>query len=114
VTFALTVWAVEVGNASETASYRWGGFHFDRYAGTLLSTELYRDLDRGQKLNLMNYSIHVGKILGLPGQLLALAASLIVVPARDGGPPLVESRPPYPRGAIGGACCWRGVRALRW
>ena len=44
--------------------------------GTLLATELYRDLDRGQKLSLMNYSIHVGKILGLPGQLLALAASL--------------------------------------
>ena len=77
-TAALTVWGVEVGNASETASYRWSGLHFDRYAGTLLATELYRDLDRGQKLSLMNYSIHVGKILGLPGQLLALAASLVV------------------------------------
>jgi uncharacterized iron-regulated membrane protein len=77
-TAALTIWGVEVGDASETASYRWSGLHFDRYAGVLLAAELYRDLDRGQKLNLMNYSIHVGKILGLPGQLLALAASLIV------------------------------------
>jgi uncharacterized iron-regulated membrane protein len=77
-TAALTIWGVEVGNASETASYRWSGLHFDRYAGTLVATELYRDLDRGQKLSLMNYSIHVGKILGLPGQLLALAASLVV------------------------------------
>jgi uncharacterized iron-regulated membrane protein len=77
-TAALTVGGVEVGRSSETASYRWSGLHFDRYAGTLLATELYRNLDRGQTLGLMNYSIHVGKILGLPGQLLALAASVVV------------------------------------
>jgi len=74
----LTIWGVEVGNGSETAAYRWSGLYFDRYSGTLLATELYRDANRGQKLSLMNYSIHVGKILGLPGQLLALAGSLVV------------------------------------
>ena len=77
-TSPLSVWAVVVGNGSESSSYRWSGLYFDRYTAALLETELYADLDRGKKLSLMNYSIHVGKILGLPGQLLALAVCLVV------------------------------------
>jgi uncharacterized iron-regulated membrane protein len=31
----------------------------------------------GQKINEMNYDIHVGNILGLPGKIIAFLASLI-------------------------------------
>lgn len=49
----------------------------DRHTGVVLSTETFEELDRGNKLRSMNYDLHVGSILGMPGKILAFAASLI-------------------------------------
>lgn len=50
---------------------------FNQYTGQLLKTERLETQNLGQKARLMNYDIHIGKILGLPGQLLAFFASLV-------------------------------------
>lgn len=53
------------------------GFEFDKYNGKLLKTYDYEKKSAGLKLNEMNYDIHVGQILGLPGKIIAFLASLI-------------------------------------
>ncbi len=50
---------------------------FDQYSGQLLKEDSPRTQTAGQRLRAMNYDIHIGKILGLPGQLLAFFASLV-------------------------------------
>jgi uncharacterized iron-regulated membrane protein len=50
---------------------------FDQYSGDLLQTESFETKTNGEKLRSMNYDIHIGKILGLPGQILAFFASLV-------------------------------------
>ncbi|SEB14637.1 PepSY-associated TM helix domain-containing protein [Pedobacter hartonius] len=50
---------------------------FDRYTGKLLNRRNYDEQNAGEKLYGMNYDIHVGAILGLPGKILAFIASLI-------------------------------------
>jgi len=50
---------------------------YDQRTGALIKTETPEDLNRGQALRDMYYDIHVGRILGLPGQLLAFFGSLI-------------------------------------
>jgi uncharacterized iron-regulated membrane protein len=51
--------------------------NFDQYSGKLLKIETWETKTNGQKMRSLNYDIHIGKILGLPGQLLAFCASLI-------------------------------------
>lgn len=51
--------------------------NYDRYSGKLLRTSDFNKLNNGEKLIYMNYDIHVGQILGIPGKILALLASLI-------------------------------------
>ena len=58
--------------------YRMSCAMFDQYTGRRLRTDLYRDKNAGQVLEAMNYDIHVGQILGLPGRPVAFAASLAV------------------------------------
>jgi uncharacterized iron-regulated membrane protein len=58
------------------------GYHFDRYsvapiAHKDIDTVPFARSDFGDKLRRMNYDIHVGTILGLPGKVLAFFASLI-------------------------------------
>ena len=50
---------------------------YDQYTGTLLKTHYFTDQSRGEKLRDLNYDIHTGGILGLPGKILAFFASLI-------------------------------------
>ncbi|MTI41205.1 PepSY-associated TM helix domain-containing protein [Fulvivirga lutimaris] len=50
---------------------------FDQHTGQLLNTASFDDKTTGEKLRAMNYDIHVGNILGLPGKILAFIASLI-------------------------------------
>lgn len=50
---------------------------FDPATGRLLREESPETQTAGQRLRAMNYDIHIGKILGLPGQLLAFFASLV-------------------------------------
>jgi uncharacterized iron-regulated membrane protein len=53
-------------------------FYFDQYSGELIDKAPYEDATNGDKILAMAYDIHIGKILGLPGQILAFCASLII------------------------------------
>jgi uncharacterized iron-regulated membrane protein len=62
--------------------YNMDFYHYDQYTlqelpatGTYAGT--FRDASIGDKINRMNYDIHVGAILGVPGKILAFFASLI-------------------------------------
>ncbi|MBL0743519.1 PepSY-associated TM helix domain-containing protein [Chryseolinea lacunae] len=50
-------------------------YQFDRFSGRLLKSEPFDEKNAGEKLRAMNYDIHTGAILGLPGKLLAFFAS---------------------------------------
>lgn len=50
---------------------------YDQYTGRLLKTSTFKDKKNGEKIEYLNYDIHVGRILGLPGKILAFFASLV-------------------------------------
>lgn len=57
-------------------------FHYDQYAGRSLKAlgswdGKFSEAKLGDKIARMNYDIHVGAVLGLPGKILAFFASLI-------------------------------------
>lgn len=51
--------------------------NYDRYSGKLLRMSDFSKLNNGEKLIYMNYDIHVGQVLGIPGKILAFIASLV-------------------------------------
>jgi len=57
--------------------YHADALQFDQYSGKLLNRKNYDDQNAGEKLIGMNYDIHVGAILGLPGKIIAFIASLV-------------------------------------
>ncbi|MGD9930813.1 MAG: PepSY-associated TM helix domain-containing protein [Mangrovibacterium sp.] len=57
--------------------YHHDEYFYDRYTLEPLAVEKYVDAGFADKLNLMNYDIHTGAILGLPGKILAFIVSLI-------------------------------------
>jgi len=57
--------------------YKSDQYYFDRYSGKLLKRLPHTQKSNGMKVNDMNYDIHVGQILGLPGKIIAFLASLI-------------------------------------
>lgn len=61
----------------EETFYHSDAMQFDQYKGTLLNRITYREKNAGEKLIAMNYDIHVGAVLGLPGKILAFIGSLI-------------------------------------
>lgn len=63
--------------SSEATYYDATTLFFNQYTGQLLKSERLETQNLGQKARSMNYDIHIGKILGLPGQLLAFFASLV-------------------------------------
>lgn len=65
------------GYRSEETYYNYDQLQFDQYTGRLLARQNYKEKNRGEKLVGMNYDIHVGAVLGLPGKILAFIASLI-------------------------------------
>lgn len=50
--------------------------YFDQYSGKPLGTQLYKEMNNGEKLIMMNYDLHVGSIGGLPGKIIAFLVSL--------------------------------------
>ncbi|MBI3883672.1 MAG: PepSY domain-containing protein [Sphingobacteriales bacterium] len=63
-----------IGNYSHYKSRR---SQYDQYSAKLLKTQTYADRKGGEKLWSLNYDLHVGSILGLPGMILAFFASFI-------------------------------------
>ncbi|WP_183890335.1 PepSY-associated TM helix domain-containing protein [Pedobacter cryoconitis] len=57
--------------------YHADALQFDQYSGKLLYRRNYEEQNAGEKLVGMNYDIHVGAILGLPGKIIAFIASLV-------------------------------------
>lgn len=62
---------------SETVYWNSAEESWDRHSGELLKSKRFRDGNRGERLVAMNYDIHVGAVLGLPGKILAFLASLV-------------------------------------
>ncbi len=52
-------------------------YYFDKYTGKLLKYLPETQKSTGMKLGDLNYDIHVGQALGLPGKIIAFLASLI-------------------------------------
>jgi uncharacterized iron-regulated membrane protein len=52
-------------------------FYYDQRTGKPILEEHFAQMNNGEKIRSMYYDIHVGKILGLTGQLLVFFASLI-------------------------------------
>lgn len=50
---------------------------YDQYTGRLLRSQDFGDLNGGDKAYQLNYDLHTGAVLGLPGKILAFFASLI-------------------------------------
>ncbi len=74
---------IEIGiNHRPGTYYNADYYHFDQYSGKELeATGTYAgsfdNSSMADKIKRMNYDIHVGAILGLPGKILAFFASLI-------------------------------------
>ena len=69
-----------VGVTAYSTSMHFGNtdsYIFERYTGKLLKTQLDSKKSLGLKLNDLNYDIHVGQALGLPGKIIAFLASFI-------------------------------------
>lgn len=52
-------------------------YQFDQYSAAHLTTSTFDEKNAGEKLKAMNYDIHTGAIMNLPGKILAFIASLI-------------------------------------
>lgn len=50
---------------------------YDQHTAQLLDAQTFGTMNNGEKINAMNYDLHVGSVLGLPGKILAFMASLI-------------------------------------
>jgi uncharacterized iron-regulated membrane protein len=59
--------------------YNHRNFQFDQHTAKMFpaAAPAYEEASAGEKLRKMNYDIHVGSILGLPGKILAFFGSLI-------------------------------------
>ena len=88
-------------NPEANTYYRIECVWFDRYTGEPRRAERYADKNAGELMRALNYDIHVGQILGLPGRVLACAVSLVVASLpitgtllwwRRGGGPVARRR----------------------
>lgn len=59
------------------ALYRSSRSQYDQHTARLLTTTSFNTMNNGEKSRALNYDLHVGSILGLPGKILAFFASLI-------------------------------------
>jgi uncharacterized iron-regulated membrane protein len=50
---------------------------YDQHTAALLFRKTFSAMNNGEKISAMNYDLHVGSIMGLPGKILAFLASLI-------------------------------------
>lgn len=83
VSFLVVLPATKTGTVNVFA-YQTGNNHYerikssyDRYTGELVQSGSFDDLDRAAKVKLLNYDIHTGTVLSLPGKMLAFCASLV-------------------------------------
>lgn len=68
---------ITVETSTGTAYARSDEYYYDQYTGKLLADRKFSSLSNGEKLQHMNYYIHMGSIGGLTGKTMAFFASLI-------------------------------------
>jgi uncharacterized iron-regulated membrane protein len=59
------------------ANYKSTQLQYDQHTEALLAFKSFEQMNNGERINAMNYDLHVGSIAGLPGKILAFCASLI-------------------------------------
>lgn len=64
-------------NPSSKTRYKSHDYYFDQRDGSLISEANFSKMNGGEKVRNMYYDMHIGKILGLPGQLLVFFAAII-------------------------------------
>ncbi|MEO9511007.1 MAG: PepSY-associated TM helix domain-containing protein [Flavobacteriaceae bacterium] len=62
----------------ETLNYKRIEMYYDRKTATILSKETFADKNNGEKVQALNYDIHVGTIGGWPTKILTFLMSLVV------------------------------------
>lgn len=62
----------------EQFNYNRKQIQYDQFSYQLLKSNTFEQKNRGEKLKALNYDIHTGRILLLPGKILAFIISLIV------------------------------------
>lgn len=62
----------------EEQNYKRTELYFDRKTAELLDTFTYSNKNNGEKLQALNYDLHVGSIGGLPTQILVFIISLLI------------------------------------
>jgi uncharacterized iron-regulated membrane protein len=67
------------GYVGQETYYHYDELQIDQYSGKILSRSNYASQNAGEKLSAMNYDIHVGAILGLPGKVVAFFASFVAM-----------------------------------
>lgn len=61
----------------QQVNYKGVSNEYDQHTARRLSSKRFEDGNRGEKVRSLNYDLHVGSILGLPGKILAFFASFI-------------------------------------
>ncbi|WP_157614073.1 PepSY-associated TM helix domain-containing protein [Pseudotamlana agarivorans] len=62
----------------ETQNYKRVEMYYDKNTAELLDTFYFKDKNNGEKIQALNYDLHVGSIGGLPTQILMFFASLLI------------------------------------
>jgi uncharacterized iron-regulated membrane protein len=65
-------------NPDSETWYKASAYYYDQRSGQLLLNDDPEKMNNGRYIQNMYYDIHIGKVLGLPGQLMVFFASLIV------------------------------------
>ncbi len=60
-------------------AYHYDDYYFDQYSLMRINSpnDLYKDANGGEKINRMNYDIHIGRIAGFPGRIGMFFATII-------------------------------------
>lgn len=61
----------------QQVNYKGVSNQYDQHTARRLTSKRFEDGNRGEKVRSLNYDLHVGSILGLPGKTLAFFASFI-------------------------------------
>ncbi len=62
----------------ETVNYKRIEMYYDRQSASLISQEEFGDKNNGEKVQALNYDLHVGSIGGWPTKILAFLVSLVI------------------------------------
>ena len=63
---------------NETINYKRIEMYFDKSSAALISKEIFEDKNNGEKIQALNYDLHVGSIGGFPTKIIAFLVSLII------------------------------------